>query len=322
MSRRYRQAVVVGAVGVAAVLWAWGDSGTPAIAVVIGSAAAPLAVLLTVAGRLQVDPPFSAVLGGGSTGVLIGVLGHLIVFGFAYAFFLGFAEAAAQLVEVLRVDPRLISAAGSPWFILLLIQLAVVAPLVEETGKALGASVFRPTDRRTAFLAGVAAGAGFAVVENILYALGGGFLGPSWGAIVTGRMLGAAIHPLASGLVVMGWWEWRQTRDFPLLARRFLAGVGVHGIWNGSIVVVSIVTSVYGGLEGFALASVAYAGALGVVAAAVLWRMTVMVASDTERLVEFDSADGRVVAAWAVLAATFLVPVAMLLLAFPTLTGS
>jgi RsiW-degrading membrane proteinase PrsW (M82 family) len=117
---------------------------------------------------------------GGTIGVVTAVIGHAMVFWFAYAFFLGFAEAATQVLDVLRVDPRFIAVAGSPWTILLFIELAVVAPLLEEVGKAVGASVFRPTDRRSAFMAGVAAGTGFAIVENVLYALGADFLGPSW----------------------------------------------------------------------------------------------------------------------------------------------
>lgn len=317
MNPRYRQALVAAVGGIAATLWALGDPGSPTIALVIGSAAIPLAALLLVAGRLQADPPLSATVGGGTIGVGIAVLGHLIVFGFAYAFFLGFAEAAVQLLEVWRVDPRFTSVAGSPWTILLLIELALVAPLIEEVGKAVGASVFRPADRQSAFIAGVAAGTGFAIVENIFYALGGAFLGHSWEAIVIGRMLGAAVHPLASGLVVMGWWEWRQNRDLGQLAQRFLAGAGVHAIWNGSMVVLSIVATAYEVVEGFELASLAYSAALGAVLAAALWRLTVSVTSETERIVVFDSNDSRVVAAWTVLAASFLVPVAMLILAFP-----
>ena len=321
MNPRYRQALIVAGLGLAAILWALAAPGSSGFALLVGSAAIPVAALLLVAGRLQAMPPLSALVGGGTIGVVIAVIGHVVVFSFAYAFFLGFADAAVQVLEVLRVDPRFTAVAGSPWTILLFIELAVVAPLLEEVGKAVGASVFRPIDRRGAFMAGVAAGTGFAIVENILYALGGSFLGPSWEAIVIGRMLGAAVHPLASGLVVMGWWEWRRNRDFGLLAQRFLAGAGAHAIWNASIVVISIVASAYDVLEWFGLASLGYSAALGAVLAAALWRLAASVASDTDRLIVFDSGDGRLVAAWTVLAASFLVPVAMLILAFPTFVG-
>jgi RsiW-degrading membrane proteinase PrsW (M82 family) len=327
---RYRQALLVAGIGMVALVLGITVPGPSALVLLIGSAAIPVAALLVVAGRLQATPPLSSVVGGASVGVVIAVIGHAVVFGFAYVFFLGFAEAAVEAMEVLRVDPRFTEVASSPWAILLLIELVLVAPLIEEVGKAVGAVVFRPNrrsasnagatagfDRRGAFMAGVAAGTGFAIVENILYALSGGFLGPSWEPILIVRILGAAVHPLASGLVVMGWWEWRQTRDLGLLAQRFLAGAGLHAIWNASIVLLSVVATAYGGVEGFGLTSLAYAAALGAVFAAALWRLTHSVAAEDEAPVVFDSADGRVVAAWTVLAASFLLPVALLVLAFP-----
>jgi RsiW-degrading membrane proteinase PrsW (M82 family) len=317
MNRRYRMALSVAGIGIAAMVWAISVPGPSTLVLVVGSAAIPVAALLVVAGRLRAVPPLSSLMGGAVVGVLIAVAGHAIVFGFAYAFFLGFAEAAVEAMETLRVDPKFIEVAGSPWTILLFIELALVAPLVEEVGKAVGASVFRPSDRRGAFMTGVAAGTGFAIAENILYALSGGFLGPSWEPILIGRMLGFAVHPLASGLVVMGWWEWRQTRDLGLLAQRFFAGAGVHAIWNGSIVLLSVVATAYEVVDGFALASLAYAAALGAVVAAALWRLADSVAAEDEAPVVFDSANGRVVAGWTVLAASFLLPVAMLILAFP-----
>jgi hypothetical protein len=119
----------------------------------------------------------------------------------------------------------------------------------------------------------------------------------------------------------MGWWEWRQDREFGLLAQRFLAGAGVHAIWNASIVVISIVASAYEVFEWLGLASLGYSAALGAVFAGALWRLAASVSSDAERLVILESGDGRVVAGWTVLAASFLVPVAILILAFPTFVG-
>ncbi|NIW73800.1 MAG: PrsW family intramembrane metalloprotease, partial [Gemmatimonadetes bacterium] len=45
-------------------------------------------------------------------------------------------------------------------------------------------------DRQSAFLAGVAAGTGFAILENVLYASSSGFFGQSWQTVVVARMLG------------------------------------------------------------------------------------------------------------------------------------
>jgi len=324
MNPRYVQAAIVAAAGVFAVAWALlGPPSVATAALVVGSAAMPMAIVLAVSGLVDRNPPWMAGVGGGTIGVGIALAGHAVVFAFAYIFFLGFAKAGVEILDVLRVDPSLTAVAGSPWTMLLLIELVAVAPLTEELGKAVGASLSRPADRPSAFMAGVAAGSGFAVAENILYALGGGFLGSSWEAIVLGRMLGAAVHPLASGLVVMGWWEWRQDRDLGRLARRFLAGAGVHALWNGSIVVLGIVATAYGSaaFDGSGLVSLAYSAALGAVAGAVLWRTAVSVAVGDDRTVPFDAGDARVVAAWTVLAASFVVPVAMLVLAFPEFVG-
>ena len=325
MKSRYWQALAVISLALAAAAWAWFDDGDLSVpALVVGSAGVPLAALLFASGRLERPLPTAAVVGGGTIGVAIAVLSHAFVFAFAYAFFFGFADEAASLLDEFRIDPRWSSALGSPWTILLLIEVALVAPLTEEAGKAIGSRLFHVTDRRSAFLAGVAAGTGFAIVENIVYGLSGGFFGAPWEAIVIGRMMGAAVHPLASGLVVMGWWEWRQHRDLSRLAVRFFTGAGVHAVWNGSLVALGITATAFATdneFDTFTLVSLAYTAALGVVAAAFLWRVTVSVSEDQERLVSLDARDGRVVGAWIVLAASFLVPMAVLLLAYPDFVG-
>jgi RsiW-degrading membrane proteinase PrsW (M82 family) len=324
MRPRYWQALVVAGVGVVAIIWGVvGTSPGVAPALFVGSGAFPLAILLAVSGRLDVDPPMGSLIGGGTIGPLVAVFSHFFVFGFAYFFFLGFAEAATSLLETMRLDPELVELAGSPWMLLLFFEMVLVAPFTEEIGKAAGAWVQRPTDRQSAFMAGVAAGVGFAIVENVLYATGGLLFGPSWEAITTARMLGAAIHPLASGLVVMGWWEWRQGRNLGLLARRFLSGVGVHAVWNGSIVVLGIVGETYGvdRLLGFGTVAVAYSAALGVVAVAALWRLSTSVAAGDEQT-SFDGTDPITIGAWVVVAASLLVPVALLFLAYPDFVGS
>jgi len=323
MRQRYQVAATFAMAGLAASIWGLVSTGPSGLAMIVGSVAVPAAVMLLVAGRLEIRLPLSAAVGGAFGGAVVALLSHAVVFGFAYLFFLGFADAAVDLLDVLRVDPRFVAAAGSPWALLLFIELAVVAPLTEEVGKAVGASVFRPVDRRTAFMSGVAAGAGFAMVENLLYASFGGFLGGAWEPIVVARMLGAAVHPLATGLVVLGWWEWRQSQDFGQLAKRFFAGAGVHAIWNASLVVIAIAALALelDSLGEWGVVSLAYSAGLGAVAAAVLWRLTASV-DDNSGIALLDSRDGRVMAAWTLIAASFLVPVAMLVLVYPAFLGS
>ena len=299
------------------------DGGSSFLLLAVAAAGAPFAVLLWVSGRLEQAIPLRSVVGGATIGAGVAVLGHAIVFAVAYALFLGFAEAASGLLDTLRIDPRLTAAAGDRWTILFFVELAVVAPLTEEVGKAMGASLFKPTSRPTAFLAGVAAGTGFAIAENILYATSGSFFGTSWEPIVLVRIMGSALHPLATGLVVLGWYEWRSRRNFGRLASRFFLGAGMHALWNGSIVVLIVVTEAFGvdGLDALAWASIAYAAGLGAVLAGVLWRVTSQLAGDRALEPILDLASGRWLGAWIVLTATFVIPVALLMIAFPQFGG-
>ncbi len=326
MKTRYVQGLLVALLAVAVITWAWFDDTRSTLPILaVASAGVPLAALLFVAGKLERPVPAGAAVGGGTIGVAVALISHGIVFAFAYAFFLGFADEATGLLDRLRLDPQWTSAIGSPWTLLLLIELAIVAPLTEEVGKALGARTRLFADRQSAFLAGVAAGTGFAIVENVLYALGGGFFGDPWEAITIGRMMGAALHPLASGIVVMGWWEWKQRRDLGRLAQRFFTGVGIHAIWNGSLVVLGVTATTYDTsttFGTFTLVSLAYTAALGLITAAALWRVTVSVAGEQRIGKTFDAGDGRVVGTWVVLSATLLVPMALLLLAYPGFVGS
>ena len=129
----------------------------------------------------------------------------------------------------------------SPGFLLALFELAVVAPLVEEFAKSLVVlPLLRGTkSRRDVFLLGTAAGAGFAAVENVLYAL---FGGRYWGGILLVRALGAAVHPLGTGLMALAWHAILEKENQVLSEKPgFWAGpmalaVGQHALWNGGLV--------------------------------------------------------------------------------------
>lgn len=318
MNIRYQRSLMAVAVALVTVVWIAGRPGTAfPVGMILAAASLPVAVLLAVAGRLDQGPPVRAVFGGAVIGVGIAIASHAAVTAFAYFFFLGFAEAATEALAALRIDPEFTSVLSSPWTLLFLIEVAVVAPITEESGKAIGAFLGRPQTRRDALVAGVAAGVGFAVVENVLYALGGLFY--AWEPVVLGRMLGAAVHPLASGLVAVGWWELRNGHDRQGAIRRILAGVGTHAAWNGSLVISTVAGIAYdnGGGSGVAAAlSLVYMAMMGVLAAAGLWRFTTRVVADDD-LPDLTPTSGRVLTAWAVLASSLLIPVAVLVIAFP-----
>jgi hypothetical protein len=65
-------------------------------------------------------------------------------------------------------------------------------------------------------------------------------------------------------------------------------------------------------------ASLAFTGALGVVATALLWTVTDSVVAGKDLSSAVRVSEARAVAAWIVLAASLLVPTAVLVLAFPS----
>ncbi|MFQ5811723.1 MAG: HEAT repeat domain-containing protein [Anaerolineae bacterium] len=122
-------------------------------------------------------------------------------------------------------------------FVLILVQLAVVAPLAEELSKPLGVVLLgrRLTSARQAFMVGMVGGAGFAIVENMLYE---GYT-IYWTGVTALRGIGGVLHPLTAGLVALG--IYGVMRKEPGGRRRLLGyygmAVGLHALWNGGLAV-------------------------------------------------------------------------------------
>lgn len=324
MSAPYRLAVLSGGGALAAIVYAVvsGIDDQPVL-LVIAAVGGPLAVGALVTGRLGRSFPTASLVGGATIGPLVAVASHAAVAAFVYFFVLGFADEATAVLDRLRVDPRLVDALGSPWTLVLLVDLAVVAPLTEETGKALGARLGNPPTRRDAFLAGVAAGVGFAMVENLFYVGFGSVFGGPWPEIALQRVFGIAVHPLASGLVMVGWWDLRHGERWALL-KGFLAGAGVHALWNGSVVAVGVVQIAFdvgGTSDSLPEAGFGYLVALGAALLGVLWLTTRSVAGEGNPVSAVDFADGRVVAGWVLLMTSLLIPATIMVIAFPGFYG-
>ncbi len=322
MKRPYLFALLAGALGIGSIGWVlFTGLEAPPILLFVAAASAPSAVLASVWGRLGGPFPLRPLLIGAVVGPFVAILAHPLVAAFAVAFLLGFADSGRHLVDALRVDPSLTTALASPWVLLLLIELATVAPITEEFAKALGAVISRPKTRREAFLFGVAAGTAFAIVENVLYATLGFAFGSPWPAIAVGRSVGAAVHPLACGLVMIGWWEWRQTGRIGAVLRGYLSGIGIHALWNGSLLVVFVIETVLSAGDnapaGLAPIALTYAAMLGVILAAALRMVTAGIAEDRPPFEAVSFRTARPIAIWVVLSASLMVPVALLVLAFP-----
>lgn len=126
-------------------------------------------------------------------------------------------------------------------FIYIFVQIAVIAPLAEEFAKPLVTlPILRRLPKKEAFWVGAMAGAGFAALENVIYATAGLSI---WAGILLIRALGGALHPLGSGLVAQGW---RDVLNGEKDAgrnwwKRFGIAVALHAVWNGgSLLVITL----------------------------------------------------------------------------------
>jgi len=320
MNRAYTPALSVLAAGLLPLALSLFAGTSLSWALFLPAVALPVVVLLAVRARLGLDVSPAALLGGGLLAPTIAIASQPLVAGFAYAFFLGFSDSGRSLLEALRVDPKLTTALASPWVLLLLAEVALVVPFVEEFAKALGASLAQPRSRQQAFLAGVTAGCAFAAVENILYAGSAAAFGGPWEAMAAVRMLGVAVHPLATGLTMLGYREWKAYHDERRLLRGYLSASGVHMLWNGSnlvagVAVTAIFTSATPGPYG--VIALVYAATLGVALAGALWQVTRTAATEESGVLRWQLNSGETLATWTVLASSLLVPVSILLLAFP-----
>jgi RsiW-degrading membrane proteinase PrsW (M82 family) len=187
-----------------------------------------------------------AFVGGATVSVVLAIILELLLPGVVLLVVLDLAEPVLDSLEGLfdalagREVAKVLTSAG---FLFALVELAVVAPLVEETVKPLVTlPLLRHLERpRDALLLGAAAGAGFAFLENVLYATAGLRI---WAGILAVRALGAAVHPLGSGLVTLGWHGVLRRR--PDSGRRWLSGyglaIGTHALWNGGITLLLALT--------------------------------------------------------------------------------
>ena len=125
---------------------------------------------------------------------------------------------------------------SSPLIVIFLIITAFQAPIPEEFAKALGITMFgrkRVLEERQAFMIGLASGAGFAILENMLYeGVYAQWSGWTWGGVTLIRGIGSILHPLCTAIVTLGWFRARKMGWGTLLKAYFLA-IGLHTLWNG-----------------------------------------------------------------------------------------
>ncbi len=209
---------------------------------------------------------------------------------------------------------------ASPAILVFLAITAIEAPIPEEFAKALGIPMFgraRIQNERQAFAIGLASGAGFAILENMLYeGLYASQNGWGWGGITLLRSIGSVMHPLGTGIIALGWFRMRNEGAGKLF-KAYLLSVGIHTLWNGGFEPLVYLT----GLDYFAGASLSFygetlntllVGYLILLSMGLWWLMSKIVNGISERVtpdVSPATFSRRLIALWAVACALVIIPI-------------
>lgn len=212
---------------------------------VLGAAIPPLAVVGLAAARLGAGPQAPtvrrvgvAMFAGSTVSILAAILLEILLPLVVVSLVVSAGSLVRDFLDELTRGTfagRPIEALTQPDALAFLAVLAVMAPLAEEFVKPIGVWVLNrriPTAAH-ALMVGMACGAGFGIIENILYESIGH---RAWAGVVLVRAVGAALHPLCAGLVSLGWYavytgapgRWRTWW------RCFGAAVGIHALWNAA----------------------------------------------------------------------------------------
>lgn len=120
-------------------------------------------------------------------------------------------------------------------YTLLLIMVAIIAPIVEETVKPIGAIVLmrRVGSAAEAFVLGLACGIGFDLIETAGY-ISSGY--NDWLNVALIRTGAGLLHGFGAAMVALGWYYLihAKKRRFLLALLCWLYAVLQHALWNGS----------------------------------------------------------------------------------------
>ena len=182
--------------------------------------------------------------GGATMGVFIALVLEILLPVIILSLVFNLAEGlSAQMNALFRAlsNAQVAEALTNPAFVFIFLQIALIAPLAEELAKPLVTlPLLRHLSKQEAFWIGALAGAGFAALENVIYATSGLSI---WAGILVVRALGGALHPLGSGLVAQGWWGvMRGEKDAGLnWMKRLGIATALHAAWNGgSLLVITL----------------------------------------------------------------------------------
>jgi RsiW-degrading membrane proteinase PrsW (M82 family) len=273
-----------------------------------GASAALLLLLVAVVGRGERSIWPSLILGGAAIPIVVVVAGALLF----YPLF----TLAEMIVVWAETSGVFVGRPIEPWALAMIIELVVLAPLVEEFLKPFGSILRRPRTRKDAFLFGAAAGIGFAIVETLLYA-SGGLLGADWLAISITRMVGVGLHPFGAALIAVAVFERRN------VIKAYGIAIAAHASWNGAVAV-TIVAFMQEGLYSDNLVwGVAMFGILTMIGTVILTGLVSMAIAirDDEPIGFFGVLDHlgqrHGIGALAMIGTAIALPFALAMLAFP-----
>ena len=265
-----------------------------------------------------------ALVGGSTLSVFVAIVAEAVLPYLAYIFIgpLQFLAGAFQDLAASGGGNFIERLLFSPLAIVFLLTTALAAPIPEEIAKNLPVLIFgrgRVQTERQAFAIGVASGAGFAILENMLYqGLYAQYNGWTWGGITLLRGAGSVLHPLCAGLVALGWYRMRERGAGAWLKALGLA-VGIHTLWNGGFDLFLYFTGLqyYGqtdaGVRLYGMATEALLVAFLVALALGLWWLLRRVAGGLAQDVVADLTpeivSTRALAVWAFACALVVVPV-------------
>ena len=183
-------------------------------------------------------------VGGATVSVFIAIVLEILLPVVVLSLVFNLADTlSTNLSDLFRAlsNENIAKALTNPSFIYIFVQIAIIAPLAEELAKPLVTlPLLKKLNKQESFWVGALAGAGFAALENIIYATSGFTI---WAGILLVRALGGALHPLGSGLVAQGWRDvLRGEKDAGKnWLKRFGIAVAVHAVWNGgSLLVITL----------------------------------------------------------------------------------
>ena len=144
-------------------------------------------------------------------------------------------QAAEQLIAELILKPGVISS--------VIFIIAFLMPLVEELLKTFGLLLLKgkKLNHREGMQAGIISGAGFGILEGMLFAIqaGPGTEPGAWMIFVIGRAAALILHIFngaLNGFALVRYWE---NRKLAHLLGAFLVTLLIHGVWNLTAVLAS-----------------------------------------------------------------------------------